>query len=303
MQVFVRIQGFLFPILECSMFKEVVRSCNIFKEEGLEDSLFETMRLFDLVSGGCLSKIDPSQLEALDLDLQKIAELRKQGVPMEYIVGKAIFMDLMLHCTPDTLIPRGDTVLLVETALDLIEEKQEDDPGLVLIELGTGCGNIAVAIAMNAPGVKILASDIDPAAIKIARKNVDKYELKERISLSCGDLLDSFSSEVLEGKIDLIVCNPPYIPTSSLQKLDPDIINHEPILALDAGTYGIDIFRRLIKDAVPFLKEGGALLFEIGARQEKIVTRLLQKNGNYVDIGHYDDGNDVRVISASKKSR
>ena len=285
------------------MFNEFVRSCNIFQEQGLEDFLVETLRLFDLLSEGSLSKIDPSRLESLNLDLQKIAELRKQGVPMEYIVGKAIFMDLTLHCTPDTLIPRDDTVLLVETALGLIEKKQKDGSGLILVEVGTGCGNIAVAIAMNAPGVKILASDIVPAAIKVARKNVNKYDLQERISLICGDLLDPFSNESIEGKVDLIVCNPPYIPTGSLQKLGPDIINHEPILALDAGTYGIDIFRRLIKDAVPFLKEGGALLFEIGARQEKMVTRLLQKNGNYVDIRHYDDGTDVRVIAASKTSR
>lgn len=284
------------------MFDEFVRFCNIFHEQGLKDSLVETLRLFDLLSEGSLSKIDPSRLKTLNIDLQKIAELRKQGVPMEYIVRKAIFMGLTLHCTQDTLIPREDTVLLVETALGLIEKKQKDGSGLILIEVGTGCGNIAVAIAMNAPGVKILASDIDPAAIKVAKTNVDKYDLQERIFLSCGDLLDSFSYEAIEGKIDLIVCNPPYIPTGSLQKLDPDITNHEPILALDAGTYGIDIFRRLIKDAVPFLKEGGALLFEIGAGQEKMVTRLLRKNGNYADIGHNDYGNDVRVITASKTS-
>ena len=282
------------------MFDEFVRFCNIFHEQGLKDSLVETLRLFDLLSEGSLSKIDPSRLETLNIDLKKIAELRKQGVPMEYIVGKAIFMGLTLHCTPDTLIPRDDTVLLVEAALGLIEKKQKDGSGLILIEVGTGCGNIAVAIAMNAPGVKILASDIDPAAIKVARKNVAKYDLEERISLSCGDLLDPFNREAIEGQIDLIVCNPPYIPTGSLQKLDPGIINHEPILALDAGTYGIDIFRRMIKDTVPFLKEGGALLFEIGARQEKMVTRLLHKNGNYGDIEHFDDGNDVRVIAASK---
>ena len=282
------------------MINEFIRSYNIFQERGLEDSLVETLRLFDLLSEGSLSKIDPSRLEMLNDDMQKIAELRKQGVPMEYIVGRAIFMDLTLHCTPDTLIPRDDTVLLVETALGLIEKRQKDGSGLLLIEVGTGCGNIAIAIAMNAPSVKIYASDIDPAAVKVAKKNVNKYDLQDIIPLFCGDLLDPFSNEALEGKIDLIVCNPPYIPTGSLQKLDPGIINHEPILALDAGTYGIDIIQRLIRDAVPFLKEGGVLIFEIGAGQDKLFDMLLKKNKAFENIRHIDDGNEVRVISAER---
>jgi len=284
------------------MIDEFLRSCNMFQELGLEDSYTESLRLFDLLSEGSLSKIAPHLLDTSNIDLRRIAELRKEGVPMEYIVGTAIFMDLALHCTPDTLIPREETRLLVETALDLIEKRDGNCSGSMLIDVGTGCGNVAIAIAMNAPSARIYASDIDPATVRVAARNIDKYGLQRRISLACGDLLDPFDVSVVGDRLDMIVCNPPYIPTGSLQKLDPAIINHEPILALDAGSYGIDIFRRLIRDAAPLLKEEGVLLFEIGAGQEKLVTRLLQKNGNYAGIEHHDDGTDVRVVSASKKT-
>jgi len=93
-----------------------------------------------------------------------------------------------------------------------------------------------------------------------------------------------------------------YIPTGSLDRLDPEIIGYEPRVALDAGSYGIDIFRRLINEAVPILRPGGNLVFEIGAGQDKLVSRLLQRTQAYQDIRHYDDGNQIRVIGATRSS-
>jgi release factor glutamine methyltransferase len=101
--------------------------------------------------------------------------------------------------------------------------------------------------------------------------------------------------------MDMVVCNPPYIPTSSLSKLDPIITEFEPILALDAGVYGIDFFRRLINDALAVLKPRGVLIFEIGEGQEKLVTRLINRNIGYGEIRYYDDGEQIRVIQATKK--
>ena len=99
-----------------------------------------------------------------------------------------------------------------------------------------------------------------------------------------------------------MVCNPPYIPTDSLDKMAPEIIDHEPVVALDAGAYGLAIFRRLIADAVTVLRPGGVLLFEIGAGQDRLVTRLLSRNPDYERIVPYDDGVQVRVVSAVKKA-
>ena len=281
------------------MFDEFIRSYNTFRDRGLEDPLVETLHLFDLLSEGSLNGITASPIEIPDFDVGRIAEARKRGMPLEYILGRAVFMGLTLQCTTNTLIPREETALLVETTLGLIEERGGPEPRL--IDVGTGCGNIAIAIALKAQSAKIHATDIDPDAVEVAKRNVDKFGLGQRVFLLCGDLLKPLSLKVLAGKLDIIVCNPPYIPTGSLQKLDPAITEHEPVLALDAGSYGIDIFRRLIKDAPPFLKEDGVLLFEIGAGQEKLVDMLFEKSGAFGNIRHYDDGKDVRVISAERK--
>jgi release factor glutamine methyltransferase len=99
----------------------------------------------------------------------------------------------------------------------------------------------------------------------------------------------------------MVICNPPYIPTSSLKKLSPEIIDHEPVLALDGGPYGIDIFRKLMNGALTFLKRGGVLVFEIGAGQEKLIERLFEKNTSYNEIMHFKYGEHVRVISAIRK--
>jgi len=283
------------------MFGHIRITYDLFNERDLDDPLVETIRLYDLLLGGCFRSPDLSILDKHGIDLDRIIEGRKRGVPLEYIIGKAVFMGLTMYCTPDTLIPRTDTELLVNSTLDIIRERAKNGRELTIIELGTGCGNIALALAMNAPSVKILASDISPEAVAIAQKNVDEYDLQGRIALSCGDLFAPFNREDLQEAIDIVVCNPPYIPTGSIEKMDSAITEHEPILALDAGAYGIDIFRKLIAGAVPFLKKKGVLIFEIGAEQEKLVDMLFKRNKAFVNVRHIDDGNDIRVISAEKK--
>ena len=209
-------------------------------------------------------------------------------------------MGLRFFCSPDTLIPREETELLVKATLSLIRKKQEFENDLTIIDMGTGCGNIAVSLAMNSDNTRILASDISPAAIEIAQKNVNEFGLQEMVSLFCGDLFSSFHGLSCEGRIDLIVCNPPYIPTASLCRLPRAVIDYEPSVALDAGAYGIGFFRRLIADSFSMLKPEGILIFEIGEGQEKLVTRLLERNGGYKDVGYFKDGVHIRVISATK---
>jgi release factor glutamine methyltransferase len=169
-----------------------------------------------------------------------------------------------------------------------------------VIDMGTGGGNIAVALAMNADGVSVLASDVSAAAIEVARKNIEKYSLQMRVTLFCGDLFEPLRGLGHEGAVDLVVCNPPYIPTASLEKLSPEITEHEPIAALDAGAFGIDVFKRLIDGAVDFLKPDGMLTFEMGAGQEKLVERLLTKSGRYGNIEYYEYDGKIRVVSVSR---
>ncbi len=283
------------------MFDDFVESYEVFRECGVENPLHETLRLFDILTNGALRKTDLSLLTHKKIDVHQVAKKRKDGIPLEYIMETAVFMGMAFYCSPDTLIPRDETELLARVAMDFIDKKQESKRGLTIIDVGTGCGNIAISLAVYSDDTKILASDISPAAVEVARSNVNRFKLQDRISLFCGDALAPFEGAEYEGQIDLVVCNPPYIPTGSLDKLAPEIIDHEPKVALDAGSYGIDFFRKLIRDSVRFLKPGGILVFEIGEGQEKLVTRLFKKTEGYRDIGYYDDGKHVRVMSAVKE--
>ena len=220
---------------------------------------------------------------------------------MEYAVGEASFAGIRLYCTPDTLIPREETELLLRVASKWVLEVQgAHEHPLILADIGTGTGNLAIALALNTGAEKILGSDISPAAVAVASRNVARYDLQDRVTLFCGDMLAAIKDGGYR-QLDMVVCNPPYIPTASLAKLDPAILDHEPEVALNAGAYGLDIFRSLISEAPTVLRPGGMLAFEIGHGQEKMVTLLLQRNGNYADVQYHRDVNDViRVISACR---
>jgi release factor glutamine methyltransferase len=283
------------------VFDNFVQSYHTFREGGVAEPLLETLRLFDILSAGALQDVDSTLPALLGVDLTRVVQQRKEGMPFEYAIGKAYFMGLEFTCSPDALIPRKETELLVQVALDLVGLHQ-DTEALTVVDMGTGCANIAVSVAMNASNVKVLACDISPEAVELAQQNIESHNLQDRISLFCGDLYSPLCEQGYAGKIDLILCNPPYIPKSSLSKLASEIIDYEPKLALDAGPYGINILRRLIRESQKMLRPGGALAFQIGGGQHELVTRLLQGTRGYTDIQYFDDGAEIRVISTTKKA-
>jgi len=190
----------------------------------------------------------------------------------------------------------------VDVAVIFIEERQKTAPKQVAVDVGTGCGNIPVLLALRTSGVDIFASDVSPEAVEVARKNIEKYNLGGRITLACGDLFEPFIEKGYEGKIDVVLCNPPYIPTASIEKMVPEISAHQPRLALDGGPYGVSFYQRRINEAVNVLKPGGLLVFEIGEGQEKLVSRTLSRHEHYEDLQYHKDHEDiVRVLSARKK--
>ena len=268
-------------------------------EEGRR-KLLKVLQFYDLVAGRdpCETlPVEDSQVLAVANVLEQLARV----VPPQYILGRAVFMDNTFYCTSDTLIPRPETGVLVQTACDYLEEKKRNgSPAQTVIEIGTGCGNIAVSLAMRCDeGVRILASDISPAAVEVARRNVQKYQVDGSVSLFCGDLYEPFREH--QGTADMVLCNPPYIPTTSLKKLARQIIDHEPVIALDGGPYGVDIFRRLLSGAPAFLKKGGVLAFEIGEGQEKLIERLLSGNGAFENIRFFEYEGKVRIVGAIRK--
>ncbi|HSG28159.1 MAG TPA: peptide chain release factor N(5)-glutamine methyltransferase [Candidatus Krumholzibacterium sp.] len=268
-----------------------------FEESGVKDPLAETLKLVDILTEGAVRGIGLGLLDGKGLSLDEVVGARKDGRPLEYIIGEAPFMGRLLICEPGALIPRQETELLTSTCISIVREVED---GATVIEIGTGSGNIAVSIAMAIEDAKVYAADVSEEAVDIAARNVKRYGLEGRVSMSSGDLFDPMREAGLEGKAHLVVCNPPYIPTSSLEKMASEIVDYEPVVALDAGAYGIDIFRRLIAESPGFLRPGGSLAFEIGAGQDKFVERLFKKAGGWEDIRTYDDGEAVRVFTARK---
>ncbi len=285
------------------MFEQFLHIYESFGKHNAEHPVLETLHMMNILSRGALQHLDRSLHEEMDTitDLDQLAQQRKEGVPLEYILERAVFMGIEFYCTPDTLIPREETELLAQVALNMVEQARKHTDQVTVMDIGTGCGNIAISLAAHAKDIRVLASDISDAAIAVAQKNVTAMGLEDRITLFCGDLFAPLEGQGYENNVDVVVCNPPYIPTSSLSKLAPEIIDHEPRVALDAGTYGINIFRGLIAGARTMLKPGGKLVFEIGAGQEKLVTRLLERTPGYADIQHFDDGEQVRVIGAVRQ--
>jgi len=282
------------------MYDNFIMSYNIFREKGIADPLLETLRLFDVMSGGKTGEaLSCSDRNAEDIAV--IAEERKKGVPMEYILGMATFNGRSFFCTKDTLIPTEETSLLVNTAHDIIRKRQQaGEVSQTVIEIGAGCGNIGLSLAMLVnDSVRIMASDISEPAVEVAKKNAVKFNMDNKVEFFCGDLFGPFTG--YEGGTDMVICNPPYIPTTSLKKLSSEIIDHEPIVALDGGPYGISFFRRLISEAPRMLKQRGVLIFEIGEGQEKLINMLFEKNGAYEDIRQFRHGEHVRVICAEKR--
>lgn len=280
--------------------KNPLQGQSIYTTEEGRKKLLKILQFYDLVAEREPHESLPLE-DPLAVALAKVLEQLGRGVPPQYILGRALFMGNTFYCTSDTLIPRPETGVLVETAYSYIEEKKRNGTrAQTVIEIGTGCGNIAVSLAMLCGGdVRILASDISAAAVEVARRNVQKYQVDGKVSLFCGDLYEPFREH--QGAVDMVLCNPPYIPTTSLKKMAREIIDHEPILALDGGPYGLGIFRRLMSGAPRFLKKGGALVFEIGEGQERLIERLLAGSGAFEDIRFYEYKGKVRVVGAIKK--
>ncbi len=284
------------------MYNNIIEIFEAFRKQEIENLLFETFRYVDLLTQGAITEIDRQIPEVAKLKAATIAKKRKEEIPIEYIVGMAPFLGEWFYCSPATFIPRKETELLANATLSFIQEMKKTNKHLRIVDIGTGCGNIAISLTLNCEDTSFLALDLGPASIELAKKNVHKFGLEDRIHVYLGDLFAPITGRGYEGQIDIVVCNPPYIPKSSIKKMPKKIIENEPLAAFEAGPYGIDFFRRLISESLLFLKPDGILVFEIGAGQENLVTRLFNMKKGYEDIRYYKDGDQVRVMSASRKS-
>lgn len=219
---------------------------------------------------------------------------RQEGCPTAHIVGKKEFYSLDFAVSPATLIPRPDTELLVDEALR--QAKPLTEP--LIADIGTGTGCVAVALAHRLPKARIVAVDISPEALETARGNATRLGVADRVDFRLGDLLAPLAGL----RPDLIVSNPPYIPTNDIAGLDPGVRDHEPALALDGGPDGLRVIERLAEQALSLLAPGGRLLVEIGAGQEEGARRVLTRAGFTVESVRKDGGGHPRVVRAGRPS-
>jgi len=191
----------------------------------------------------------------------------RSGVPLPYVIGKWEFYNLTFHVTPDVLIPRPETELIVENAIQWLKKNPSCRLG---VDIGTGSGCIAISLAVNIPNLILEASDISDKALSIARRNAEDHNVVDRISFYQANLFNPKSKS-----FDIIIANLPYIPTETLHGLE--VYGREPTLALNGGTVGFDLNYRFLKEAPTFLETSGVIFMEIEAQQGEIVLETAVK--------------------------
>lgn len=204
----------------------------------------------------------------------QLVERRRSRVPMQHLTGTQEFYGLAFDVTPQTLVPRPETEGIVEEALAELGLEKRASPRIVDVGCGSGC--IAIALAKSLPEASVFATDLSGAALAVARENAHRHAVSERVTFFLGDLLSPLTHDE---RFDLVVSNPPYIAEAEIPRLEPEVSEHEPILALAGGPDGLDVIRRLVPAARDALTAGGRLIFEIGAGQEDVAVEIVASAG------------------------
>ncbi len=203
---------------------------------------------------------------------QAMIERRASGEPLQYITGHQEFFGLEFEVTPDVLIPRPETEILVEETIRLVH--QTNIPELVIVDVGTGSGCIAVTLARELNTASVIACDISPAALMVARRNAARHGLEDRMQFIESDLLAAFPQT---GFADFILSNPPYVAATELPTLQREVRDWEPHIALSDFADGLSFYRRLLVEAPARLKPGGYLICELGYTQSEVISAMVDR--------------------------
>jgi release factor glutamine methyltransferase len=225
---------------------------------------------------------------------------RVAGEPIQYITGFQEFWSLAIRVSPDVLIPRRETELLVDIVLDSVRQSRDTENSLTIIDLGTGSGAISIALALELPGTRIIAVDLSLPALKLARENVRKHQVEKQIHFVCGDMLTAMGDQ--NQMVQVIVTNPPYVGHTEMQQLPREIRDFEPRHALDGGLDGLSAISQIIKEAPSVLGPGGKLIMEMGAGQSESVSSLVVNSQKYLDFRIFKDYSGIERVLVAKKA-
>lgn len=233
--------------------------------------------------------------------LRELAQRRLAGEPLSHITQRQRFMDLEMLAGPQALVPRKETELLARNAIALAQDLAAAQPSLKVLDVCTGSGNVALAIAHHVPTARVYAADLSEDAVGLAMRNAQHVRLAERVEFRAGDLLKPFDTPEFLGKVDVLTCNPPYISSGKVAQMPGEIASHEPLLAFDGGLFGVAILMRLLQEAPRFVRPGGWLAFEVGLGQGSALQKRLQKDGAFAEVRALTDGaGDVRALAARR---
>lgn len=194
--------------------------------------------------------------------LRESVRRRGCGEPLQYVTGEMAFRHIVVKVSPGVLIPRPETEVLAGEVLDSIARTENP----VVFDVCTGSGCIALSIAHEHSGATVWASDISPVAVRVATDNASRLGFEQRLSVVEGDLFEPFPVR-LQGVVDVIVSNPPYIPSADVPSLPSEVAGYEPHLALDGGADGLDVYRRLLEGSRRWLRPGGMIAVELDERR------------------------------------
>lgn len=214
-----------------------------------------------------------------DIQNRFIERLKKRatGYPMAYILNEKQFMGLDLYIEEGVLIPRPDTEILVEYVINYIENNYKDSK-INVLDIGIGSGAISLSIGNYCPNTRVYGMDIGDTPIKVSNINKEKLSLSN-VSFHQGDLFRAIKDLELEGKCEIIISNPPYISKDQIKTLQKDVVDYEPLLALDGGIDGLDFYRKITIEAKHYLVKGGMLIYEIGYDQGPALTNIMRQEG------------------------
>lgn len=261
---------------------------------GIDNPMFEarllaahaTGREYGQLVGLGREPVGPAEIARVDA----LVARRAGREPASQILGWREFWSLRFAVTPDVLTPRPDTETVIEATLAVLPDRSAP---LRLLDLGTGSGCLALALLSELPSAQAVAVDASPAALAVARGNAESLGLAGRIDLQCGDW-----TRGLEGRFDVVVSNPPYIPQPDLAFLEPEVRRHEPALALDGGPDGLAAYRAILDDLGRLVDDRTVVAFEVGAGQADDVAELLETKGFLSPVQVCDLAGIPRVVRA-----
>ena len=277
-------------------------TCDYFRDHGSDSPRLEAEILL-AEARGCqrielYTAYDEVPNHETRIAYRELVRRRVEGTPVAYLVGHREFYSLEFRVTPDVLIPRPETELLVVALLDLAKEHHSDDQPIAICDVGTGSGVLAVCAAKHLPNSQITAVDSSTAALEVACKNAEQHQVAARIQFIESDLLASVSND---STFDFIISNPPYISTAELINLPAEVRDFEPHQALHGGDQGTEIIERMLPQAVMHLRPNGRLLIEISPMITEQVQQLVEStHGLSFELTTRDLAGHDRIIQAVK---